>query len=222
MIEIVQGVVLRSEDCDEFDKRLTLYTKEFGKLKAKLVGVKKSASKLKGLTLPFSECRFQIYLHGTPRAGLHDPGRIVTGEILKEFPFLTEHWENLVQAYTVCEILEMLTQPFYPNLKEYELFISTLSQLAETPFPTLVRCRFTLLLLKILGYSLGHHPVWKAYSFDEKELFKKLGGWDSKVNMFSKDGIARVEKLTENYLSLYLAKPLKSEIFQKKLSLSGV
>ncbi|MBI2118865.1 MAG: DNA repair protein RecO [Elusimicrobia bacterium] len=220
MIEMVQGVVLRSEECNEFDKRLTLYTKEFGKFKAKLVGVKKSASKLRGLTLPFVECRFQIYLHGTPRAGVRDPGRVVTGEILKEFPFLQDHWEKVVEAYKVCEILEMLTQPFYPNLKEYELFISTLSQLAETQFPTLARCRFTLLLLKILGYSLGHHPVWRSYSSDEKDLFKKLGAWDSKAELFSKEEMGRVENLTENYLSLYLSKPLKTEIFQKKISLS--
>ena len=55
MIEPVHAVVLRSEDLGEFDKRLTLYTKEFGKLKAKIVGVKKVASKLRSLTTLFTE-----------------------------------------------------------------------------------------------------------------------------------------------------------------------
>ncbi len=36
MIESVQAVVLSSEDVGDYDKRITIYTKEFGKLKALL------------------------------------------------------------------------------------------------------------------------------------------------------------------------------------------
>lgn len=217
MIEIVQGVVLRCEDSGESDKRLALYTRELGKIKAKVTGVKKPRSKLSGLTFPFSEYRFQIYLHGTKRAGLRDPGKIIGGETIEFHLPLRSDWKRMVQAAAWCEILDSLTHPFYPNPKEYELLRSTLNQIETSPLPLLARLRSTLILLKILGYSLIHHSIWKSYSDTEKSLLKHLAKWNGEEEEFSKSEIEKLETLTNSYLSLYLPHPLKTELFQKKL-----
>ena len=97
MIENVHGVVLRVEDSSEFDKRLTIYTLEYGKIRAKMTGVKKSGSKLKSLTIPFAESRLQIYLAGNKRAGLNLPGKVVSGEVMFDHSLLRNDWDRLVQ-----------------------------------------------------------------------------------------------------------------------------
>lgn len=218
MIELVNAVVLRSEELGEYDKRLTIYTKELGKLKAKIVGVKKIQSKLKVLTIPFAELRLQVYLHGTKRAGLHLPGKIVGGEIVHSHASLRTQWDKMVQSSTFCEILDVLTHPLYPNAREYELLASTLSNMEQSPMPLLVRLRSTLILLRILGYSLRYHPTWKKFSEEEKKLLNHLAKWNMQTEMFNKEETVQLKSITENYLSNYLPHPLKTAIFQQKMN----
>ncbi len=218
MIDTFHGIVLRSEDLGEHDKRLTLYTRELGKIKANVVGVKKSASKLRGFTLPFTESRLQVYLHGAKRAGLRDPGKIVGGEGLFHHAKLRENWEKLIQSSALCETLEALTHPFYQNEKEYQLLSETLHQMEKTPHPVLLKLRFTLMLLKILGYSLRHHPTWKSYDATKQSLLMRLALWDTVSGGFSDNEIHWLECATQNYLKNYLSAPLKTEMFQQKLN----
>ncbi len=217
MIDTYHGIVLRAEDQGEYDKRLTLYTRELGKIKAKVVGVKKTASKLRSFTLPFTEARLQVYLHGAPRAGLRDPGKIIGGEALFHHAKIREDWERLIQCSALCETLETLTHPFYQNEKEYDLLAETLRQMEKTPSPVLLRLRFTLMLLKILGYSLRHHATWQSCVASEQELLRRLALWDTESGAFSDEEVRWLERTTENYLRNYLPAPLKTEMFQRKI-----
>ncbi len=217
MIDTLQGIVLRAEDLGEYDKRLTLYTRELGKIKAKVIGVKKTASKLRGLTLPFTEARLQVYLHGAKRSGLRDPGKIVGGEALFHHAKVRDDWERLIQCSALCEILEALTHPLYQNEKEYTLLSETLHQMEKTPRPVLLRLRFTLMLLKILGYSLRHHPTWHGYSASEQGLLRRLALWDTESDGFSNDETRWLERSAQGYLRNYLPSPLKTDMFQQKI-----
>lgn len=217
MIDCIQGIVLRAEDLGEYDKRLTLYTRELGKIRAKVVGVKKTVSKLRGFTQPFTESRFQIYLHGAKRSGLRDPGKIVGGEGIAYHSRIRDDWEKLIQCSALCETLDSLTQSFNANEKEYELISLALMQMETTSSPVLLRLRFTLMLLKILGYSLRHHPVWTTFSESEQDLMKRLALWDTGANHFTSDEVRWIERNTQAYLSQYLRAPLKTDMFQKKL-----
>ncbi|MBI4217587.1 MAG: DNA repair protein RecO [Elusimicrobia bacterium] len=221
MIEIVSGVVLRSEDWNETDKRLVLYTREFGKIRAKVVGVRKESSRLKGLTIPFIESRFQIYLHGSRRTGVQEPGKVVGGEILSDHAILRENWDRIVQSSVIVETLDRLTHSQYPNPQEYQLLSSVLDQMELTSNPVLLRCRFSLMLLKILGYSLLHHPTWKSYRLEERELLRSLARWDGLRDTFSQEESQKVERMTESYLMHYLPGPLKTQIFCQKVNAAG-
>lgn len=218
MIEILKGVVIGSVDAGDYDKRITIYTQELGKLKAKVTGVKKSASKLRGLTLNFSECRFQIYLHGTRRSVPHDPGKITGGEILDSHPTLRTVWDRMVQAATFCETLDKLTHSSYPNAKEYELLTSSLAQIEKSSMPILVRLRSTLILLKILGYSLRHHSTWTTYSEIQRLLLTRLAKWEPEQDGFCREDADQLERMVSSYLSRYLSYPLKTALFQQKFN----
>ena len=218
MIQIVQGIVLRVEEQNEFDKRLTLFTKEYGKLRAKITGVKKSASKLKSLTIPFSESRVQLFLAGTVRAGVREPGKIISGEILKMHSCLHADLDRTIQASAMCEILDLLTKDFYPSLKEYEILSNALDELEIAVNPVLVRCRFALLLLKVLGYSLVSHPTWKILRDHERALLKNLALWNPLENIFCKEDADSLQNISSRYLAQYLPFPLKTDQFQQKVS----
>lgn len=217
MIVPVQGIILRSQDLAESDKRLTLYTKELGKIRAKIVGIKKSASKLRSLSMVFSESHFQIYLHGTKRAGPHDPGKIIGGETIQYHLPLRSDWNRMIQTATFCETIDALTHASYPNPNEYELLNTTLMEMEQTSNPLLVRLKSTLILLKYLGYSLKHHAIWKAYDREEKQLMIHLAKWQGQNETFTEDQLEQLEKMVHAYLSHYLPHPLKTVLFQQKM-----
>lgn len=218
MIETLQSIVLRSEDLGEFDQRLTLFTLEHGKIRAKVAGVKKEVSKLRSFALPFSESRLQVYLHGAKRSGVRDPGKVIGGETITFHAPLRADWDRMIQASAVCEILEALTKPFNPNLKEYELISSTLQQMETTVHPLLLRLKFSLMLLKLLGYSLRHHPIWNTYSDAEQGLLREFALWNHEQEKFSDDQRGWLERVTTAYLSQYLHGPLKTDVFRQKLA----
>ncbi len=218
MIRLVQAIVLRAEDHLEYDRKLTLYTREFGKLRAKIVGVKKTASKLRGFSVPFVEAKLELYLHGTPRAGARDPGKIIGGELIDSHPLLRTDWEKMLETVTACETVDLLTHPIYPSPLEFELLQNSFRQMEESPHPILVRLRFTLILLRLLGYSLKHHPLWRSYSEGDRTLLRSLAKWECASALFSIDQIQRLEQMVSAYLSLHLPRPLQSEIFKKKLA----
>ncbi|OGR84213.1 MAG: DNA repair protein RecO [Elusimicrobia bacterium RIFCSPLOWO2_01_FULL_54_10] len=218
MIQSVQAIILRAADAGDFAQKLTVYSRELGKFKANVAGVKKMASKLRSLAQPFAESRLQIYLHGTVRAGVNDPGKLIGGEPLAVRPRLRSTLDRMVQAQVFCETLDTLTKTFYPNEAEYDLLAGTLQSLEETEFPLLVRLRSTLILLKILGYGLRHHPVWKAMPASDRNLLLRLGSWPAEEAVFSSDEAETLSHITQSYLALFLPMPLKSEMFMRKVA----
>ncbi len=217
MTQTVHGVILNAEDSGDYDQRLTVYSREYGKFKAKVAGVKKTVSKLRGLSRPFSESKLHVFLHGTARAGVNDPGKLIGGETQDCHPGLSRDFNRLVQANMFCETLDALTKTFYPNEKEYDLLVGTLKGLESSGRPDLVRMRATLILLKILGYSLRHHPVWKSMPEPDRALMIRLGAWDGTESAFTEEETRILGGLTKSYLLLYLPMPLKSEIFMRKM-----
>lgn len=221
MIKLVEGIVLKKEPVRETDEMLTLYTRELGKVRAKVVGVKKLLSKLRPLTSLFCRSSFQLYLRGGNRMELREPGKVIGGEVLQTYGRITEEWEKIIQASIWCETVNELTRAFYSHLPEYQLLHSTLAQMEKTRFPEIVRLRSTLILLKILGYSFSHHTQWKQLEASDKELFYRLAKWEESADGFTKREVEKIKEIISSYLSLYLENPLKAEIFQKKMERTG-
>src|SRR5207247_5600055 len=115
-----------------------------------------------------------------------------------------------------CEILDIMTHPFYPNPEEYHLLLMTLDQMEKAVDPLPVRLRSTLVLLKILGYGLRHHSAWRSFSAEQRSLLTRLAKWDGQ-NEFSTGETDDLERMTQSYLSLFLPHPLKTDIFQHNL-----
>lgn len=216
MIKTVEGIVLQKESIQEADELLTLYTRELGKVKAKIVGVKKILSKLRPLTFPFSCSSLQIFFRGGARGGIREPGKVIGGEVLQSHTAIRKNWEKIIPATIWCETVHDLTPSFYPNFQEYQLVASTLDQLEQSRFPEIVRLRSTLILLKILGYSFRHHAEWKKLKENERNLFYRLARWKEHLDGFQKEEVEKLKVMIHSYLALYLNKPLKSELFRQK------
>lgn len=221
MIQLVEGIVLKKEPIFEADELLTLYTRELGKVKTKVVGVKKPLSKLRPLTSLFCRSSFHLHFRGGIRLGPREPGKVIGGEVLQSYSGIRKEWEKIIQASIWCETVNELTRAFYPNPQEYQLVSSALEEMEKNGFPEIVRLRSTLILLKILGYSFRHHTQWKQLKVSEKELFYRLAKREESADGFGAAELKKIKEVIDSYLSLYLEKPLKAEIFQKKMTLAG-
>lgn len=209
--------ILKAENLAESDQRLLLYTEELGKLRANIIGVKKSFSKLRVFTLPLIEYRLNVFVRGMARSGFSAPGKIINGEILTDLRPTVNNRAAWAEALCILEILDRLTPATLPNAKEFAWVRSALSAVRESPQPQLVRVWFALGLLKILGYSLRSNQLWHMFSQQERALLERLARWDLRSDVFSQDESSTLERLAMGYLGRYLSAPLKTDVFMRKL-----
>jgi len=145
----VRAVVLRRSDSGESDRRLTLLTREFGKLDVVAKGARKGGSRLAGSSDPLCE---SILTYADGRRT-----RFVTQtEPVNSFRGLREDYERLTQALALAELVAGLLPFEQPDESLYEFLIGTLSELSTHPKPLVV---FLWAEVKILAQA-GFEPQW--------------------------------------------------------------
>ncbi|MFH0948389.1 MAG: DNA repair protein RecO [Elusimicrobiota bacterium] len=116
MIYNVQAVVIRKSDFREYDRMITLYTKDFGKIKAIARSVKKPKAKLISLTELFVVAEFRIFLKEYSAFG-----KITGGVILDSNPLIRYNLQKYYEACYICEVLDALTPDRQPNAEKFFL-----------------------------------------------------------------------------------------------------
>ncbi|MBI5573235.1 MAG: DNA repair protein RecO [Elusimicrobia bacterium] len=116
MIHNIQAIVIKKTDFREYDRLLTLYTKEFGKIKAQARSVKKPRAKLTSLTELFVVAEFRIFLREHSAMG-----KITGGVILDSNPLIRYNVEKFYEACYICEVLDAMTPDRQPNAEKFFL-----------------------------------------------------------------------------------------------------
>jgi DNA repair protein RecO (recombination protein O) len=126
--QTVRGVVLRRIDSGESDRRLTLFTRELGKLDAVAKGARKGGSRLAGASDPLCESIL------TFAAGRQT--RFVTqAEPQNSFRLIRGDFERLVAGLALAELVAHLLPFDQPDPDLYDWFLASLAFLAEHPKP---------------------------------------------------------------------------------------
>lgn len=200
----VHAIVLSSVRAAEKDKRLSLFTREQGRLYALALGSGRPGARLAAATEPAVESRFRLWLgEGAPRA------RVTGGSVACSFPALRGSWPRMSAALFLCEWTDRLTALAQPSPDKYDLLRRALAAL-ETEEEVPVRLAFLIQFLERAGYAVGEdvlgsqHGRWtdvvrelNAYGFD--------GGFSAAL-----PDPAFLEERLVNFVSPLLARPLKT------------
>jgi DNA repair protein RecO (recombination protein O) len=147
MYLLTEGIVLNQNNFKEYDKVVTIYTLEKGKIKTIFKSVNKPNAKLLSLTQVGNEVELQLYYVG-------DSFLKVTGGRLIDGNFeIKQSYERYVYLCRILEVVDKLTLDFLPDSKKYFLIKRAMSLLNSTSKPELIYYAFVLRWIKLCGYQ---------------------------------------------------------------------
>lgn len=146
---LTQGIVLKSEDYRDYDRKYTIYTSESGKIQA----IAKSANKILSKLAPHLELFFVVNLMIAP-GEVHD--RIAGVQIAKNYSAVKEDVHKIIIASYFLEIVDLLLKFEYPDEVVFKIIDDFLLELSisdyrQNNFKVLNKQVFHL--LKHLGYQ---------------------------------------------------------------------
>ena len=164
------GMVLVSMPVGDYDRRLTILTKERGKISAFAKGSRKPTSPLLGCSQPFSFGEFILYEGKSSY-------NVVSAEISNYFAELREDVESIYYAMYFCEFSCFMTKENLEAGEPLKLLYMTLRALSKPVLhKKLVRRIFELRFMAVNGEM---PQVESCVLCGKKEMLKEPKGWFS-------------------------------------------
>ncbi len=161
-----QGIILRSRNYSDYDQILTVFTRDFGKIKVMAKGVRRSKSKNRGGTQVFSLVQMELYRG-------KNFFRLIQSHSVKSFIEIRESYDKLLAASEWTEVLDQLISGEEADPSLFSLAVSGLTYLAyQETGKTLVV--FEAKLLYQLGY-LAPETSCQICNNQEKLYFTNRG-----------------------------------------------
>jgi DNA repair protein RecO len=208
----VAAVVLGAEPASETDKRLTLFTREKGRLFARAAGARRPGAKLAAATEPASLSRFRLWL---PEGGA--TARVTGGGLAVGLPALRRDWARGTSALFLCEWTDRFTPLGQAHPEKFDLLSRALAAL-EMEEPVVVRLAFLIQFIALSGY--GDAARAARVTGLEDAAAAALDRWDFGGPPAAAPGVERAawaeEQLVKSQAPL-LQRPLKSLAHQRAL-----
>lgn len=143
-----EAIVLARKNVGEADRILTLFTKEYGKLRVLAKGIRKVTSRRSPHAEVFS---MTLMLLHRGKTNLDIVGEITP---LETFQYLRKHLNRVILAYYLCELVERLLPEKQEHRDVYTLLAQNLKKMNEENIdnPDQLNNKFALELLRILGF----------------------------------------------------------------------
>jgi DNA repair protein RecO (recombination protein O) len=143
------ALVIRTTDWSETSRICTLWTREFGKVRALAKGGRRLKSAFESALDLLTVC--SIVLLRKSSGGLD---LLTEAQVAKRFSRLTSALPALYTGYYIAEMLADWTEEDDPHPTLFEEALATLSDLGQPDVPTGPRlARFEMVLLRELGYE---------------------------------------------------------------------
>jgi len=217
----LRGLILREQISAEADKLITVYTREWGKISAVVPGAKKIKAKLSAATQPIMESELSVYA-GSPTARPRVTGVV----LLSSFGALRCDWRRFTMAQCCAEIHEVLTPYHLEHAQKYDLLLRTWQLLERAQNPWRITVAFTLRFLRLSGYSFLEYLKRERSGISPAEQhvikqFATLPGEEVDRNLQFESSLEKeIAKHVDEYLDLYLPRPLATKKFLKKMDIS--
>ncbi len=157
---VLTGMVLSAVPSGEYDKRITILTKERGKITAFAKGARRSGNQLLAAANPFAFGQFEVYQGKSSYT-------VVRADIKNYFRELVEDFDMVCYGYYFLEVAEYFTQENNNESEQLKLLYQTLRALESGKFPSrLIRGIYELKTLTIFG---EYPNVFECLSCGKKE-----------------------------------------------------
>ncbi|MCD4653322.1 DNA repair protein RecO [bacterium] len=146
----MEGIVLRRIPLGETDQIYTIFTPEYGRIRASARGALRPKNKWRGVLEPFHQIEAELYM--SSRSNLH---RFSRAEVLSRPSGFLKHLTALYTAYVVLECLERFTPDETPNQDIYYEVLRTFGYINRKPDEAgfAVRC-FCLRFFSLSGFGI--------------------------------------------------------------------
>ncbi len=197
MQENVTGMVLKSSPIGEYDKRIVLLTKEYGKISAFAKGARKQDSPLLACSQPFTFGKFAVF---RGRHSFH----INAAAVQNYFTGLRSDLDGVYYAYYFCEIADYFAAE---NIDGLEMLILLYQSLRALGLPSLdnhlIRYIVELKMLAINGemprvfqcVCCGSKEELSYFSIQKQGVFCKSCGEDTKDIRISEAAVFTLQKI---------------------------
>jgi DNA repair protein RecO (recombination protein O) len=142
------ALVVRGTDWSETSRITTLFTREFGKVRALAKGGRRLKSSFDVAFDLLSVC--QIVFLRKASGGLD---LLTEARLEEQFPVLRQNLTALYAGYYVAELLADGTQEYDPHPSLFDAALGALRELGKTSEPKVLIAGFELVWLRELGYS---------------------------------------------------------------------
>src|SRR3954471_23074922 len=116
MILVTDGITLSRRKIRENDRLAMVFTRDFGKLRVRFIGVDRPKAKLRAFTEPFARGAYRIFLK--PGA---EVATGVGGAIERVYPAIRRDYRTTTEALYCCELVLRLTPEAQPSPEKYDL-----------------------------------------------------------------------------------------------------
>lgn len=202
MIFTDSGIILFRQEFREADRMVSLYTREHGRLNARLPGVLRAAGKLKAVSEPFACADYRFYVR---RGGT--VATITGGKINSIFPHIRQDLKRTTLAMHFCELIQRLTPLHQPSEAKYELLLAALTELELGEINSAFAAAFTLRLMTLAGFGL-ERPVLKISA----EFWRRMHEDELSSLVFSEPedllALSKCNSVCRRFLNQYLTFPL--------------
>lgn len=204
MIFTDSGIILFRQEFREADRMVSLYTREHGRLNARLPGVLRAAGKLKAVSEPFACADYRFYVR---RGGT--VATITGGKINSIFPHIRQDLKRTTLAMHFCELIQRLTPLHQPSEAKYELLLAALTELELGEINSAFAAAFTLRLMTLAGFGL-ERPVLKISA----EFWRRMHEDELSSLIFSEPedllALSKCNSVCRRFLNQYLTFPLNT------------
>ncbi len=204
MIFTDSAIVLYRQPFREADRIVSLYTREHGRLNARLPGVARTTGKLKAFGEVLTLADLRIYVK---RGGVL--GTITGGKIQSVFPHIRAQLSRTTLALHCCELMMRLTPLHQVSHEKFELLASALTELdVGEPTPAFAAA-FTLRLMNLAGFGLDHPVLQISPQFWQRmheDQFSGLVFEDPQDLLY----LAKCNSVVRRFLNHYLTYPLNT------------
>ncbi|MBU1322823.1 DNA repair protein RecO [Patescibacteria group bacterium] len=143
------GLVLNQQNFSEADRLLTIFTRDFGRIRLLAKAVRKLSSRKRGHLELFSQVKIVC-------AKGKNLDLITEAETVNSFSALRQNLNRVRIAYLLCELINDLTAENQEHQDVYQLLLLHLTQLNSPGAPKNLIFNFEKSLLELLGFGLPH------------------------------------------------------------------